>query len=351
MSTINYNLSILIPAWNAEKYIENSVESLLENDYKNFKIYLIIGGIDNTYNLALKLKEKYPEKIYVLEQKVPNKNKALNIGLKEIDGEIIILTDIDCLFHENWLKRINEIFQNEKYNVITGWHLPFKGDNSSLAEYLRIISAYKIVTDPEISINTLTGANTAFRREVFQKKIGKFDETVKIGTDRKLGKAFTQNNENIYFFKDIYVYTEYFSSNYKKFIKRETRWVRMPLYLLKKNYILDKKFVIKKIAINFLIGIFRLVYPLFAILFSILYLNCNYLFLFLSPWVLYYFFYLIKYFIKLKKRSRVISSEINLKFNYKKAYKIIPLLFFINGIVILKSYFGYLNPRTRTKWF
>ena len=93
MGEINYNLSILIPCWNSENYIENSINSLLNNDYKNFKIYLIAGGTDKTSQIAKKLQNANPNKIVLLEQKIPNKNKALNIALNVADGDLIVLTD------------------------------------------------------------------------------------------------------------------------------------------------------------------------------------------------------------------------------------------------------------------
>jgi len=350
MTKINHNLSILIPAWNSEKYLESGINSLLKNDYDHYKIYLIAGGSDNTFEISKILEKANQEKIKVLEQKVPNKNRALNIAIREVDGEIIVLTDIDCIFPKDWLERINEIFQNSENNVITGYHLPFESDKSSLAEYLRIQSGYKIISDPEISVNTLTGANTAFRKEIFEKKIGEFDENIKIGTDRKLGEDFTQKKENIHFIRNMYIYTEYFSNSYRYYVKRETRWLRMMLYHFKKRQVLDKRYGIGKILLTLFVGLFRILYPIMAIFTSLFFFQFNYWLLFLSPWFLYYGFFLIKHFFKLRKMSKAIFAELKLNFKHRKAYKVVPLLFFLNGIVVLKSYFGYLNPRTRTKW-
>lgn len=63
----NYNLSILMPGWNTEPYIENCLNSLLENDYDNYKIIIIAGGTDNSFKIALRYQKKYPRKIIALE--------------------------------------------------------------------------------------------------------------------------------------------------------------------------------------------------------------------------------------------------------------------------------------------
>ena len=51
MSLKKYKLSLLIPGWNARQYIENCVNSLLENDYDNYEIILITGGSDNSFEI------------------------------------------------------------------------------------------------------------------------------------------------------------------------------------------------------------------------------------------------------------------------------------------------------------
>ena len=50
-----YKLTVLIPSWNGEKYIENCIKSILENDYENYQIISIAGGTDQGYNFSLKL--------------------------------------------------------------------------------------------------------------------------------------------------------------------------------------------------------------------------------------------------------------------------------------------------------
>jgi len=192
MSQNGFKLTILIPRWNAEPYIENCLNSLLKNDYDDYKIIVIAGGTKNSFKIALRYQKKYPRKIIALEQKIPHKNKALNLGLKEADGDIIVITDIDCVYQKNWLSRINEIFQDEKYNVITGSFIPYQDRENSLVEFNNIIHGNNDIKFPHAEIiigNKLCGANAMFRREVFMNKIGKFEEVSRTGDDKILGKS------------------------------------------------------------------------------------------------------------------------------------------------------------------
>lgn len=340
---MEYFFSILIPGWNAEQYIENCVNSILENDYMKYKIILIVGGTDRSYDIALELQKNYSDKIIALEQKTPHKNKALNSSLKYINGELIILTDIDCIYQKNWLRKINEIFQNKKYNIITSSYLPYQNRKSSLAEFNNIKHWYNLLKfkSGEIIIgNKLCGGNSAFRKEIFLDKIGKFEEISQTGDDKILGMQFNEQGEKLYFFQDIYVYTECYSNSLKKFIKRRIRWARDLFITLKRKDIF-------KLLISFIISLFKLFYPLLAITIALIFFDVSFILLFLLPWIIFYLMYLINFYFYLKRMSIDINSKLNSNLNYKKAFKIIPLLFFAFGIV---TFISLMYPK-RHKWY
>lgn len=343
MSKMEFNISVLIPGWNAEKYIENCIKSLLENDYKNFKIIIIVGGLDKSFEIALKFQKLYPNKIKALEQKTPHKNKALNLGLVEVEGDIIVITDVDCVYQKNWLSRINEIFQDKKSNVITGSFLPFQDRKNSLAEFNRIRHGTAIINNKHTEVVTgtkLCGANAAFRKEVFLRKIGKFEEISKTGDDKILGMQFNEKGEEIYFFRDIYVFTECYSNNFKKFIRRRIRWAR-DLFINP----LEKKQVFK-LLLSFGVALFKLFYPIVAIIISFIFFNPSYIILLLLPWIIFYCIWLINFYLEIKRVSSKVNNQLRTEFNYKKAFKIGPILFFAFGIITIVS---LIYPK-RHKW-
>ena len=344
MKNKDYKLSLLIPGWNAQKYIKNCVISLLENDYKNFEIILITGGSDNSYNISLKLQEKYPNKIKVLKQEIPHKNTALNIGLKEVEGDIIVLTDIDCVYQRNWLNKINEIFQNKKHNIITGLYLPFPDRKNPLAEYNRIKIGNNLISfenEKVIIGNKLCGANAAFRKEIFLNKIGKFDEKIPTGDDKVLGMTFNKKGEELYYFRDIYVYTECYSNSIKGFIRRRIRWAKDLFITLNKEIIL-------RLLISFGIAIFKLIYPLGILIFWLFFfrLDISLLLFFLIPWFTFFILYLGFFYFQLKKLSIEVNNQLGTNFNFKKAFKIVPILFFAHSIITIMS---LIYPK-RSKW-
>lgn len=344
MSNTSHKFSILIPGWNAEQYIKNCVNSLLENDYSNFEIILITGGSDNSHNLSLELKEKHSDKIKVLKQEIPNKNRALNLALQDLEGDIIILTDIDCIYQKNWLKKINKIFQASKYNVITGLYLPFLNIKTSLAEYNRINIGYNLLRFSNDSIiigNKLCGANAAFRKDIFIKKLGNFNESIPTGDDKILGITFNKKGEDLYYFRDIYVYTECYSNNLKMFIKRRVRWAKDLFITLNKKNVL-------KLCISFGISVFKLFYPVGILIYWLFFMKLELISLILLflPWLTFFILYHFYFYFQLKKQAKKINTQLGTDFKFKKAFKIVPILFFAYAIITVMS---LIYPK-RSKW-
>ena len=341
----DYKISILIPSWNGEPYIEKCINSLLTNDYRFYQIISIAGGTDNGFEKSLKIQEKHPNFVVTLPREKGKKNEALNLGLEKADGDIIVITDVDCIYPKHWLRKINEIFQKKKVNVITGFNLPYQYLVNSLGEFNRIRIGYKLVSfnDGDVIIgNKLWGGNSAFRKDVFFNKIGKFEVDSITGDDKILGMEFNKRGEDIYFFRDIFVYTEHYSQNLKKFIDHRIRWAR--------DLFIEIKFKdIPKLILLLGLGLFKLLFPIIAIIFWLIFFNNSVIILLvlLSPWIVFFIFYNIGFFFELKKKAKKVNAELGTDFSYWKAFRIVPLMFYVFGLINIRS---YIRPRFR-KWY
>lgn len=94
-------VSILIPAYNVENYIRQSIASVTTQTYPNIEIVIIVNNsTDSTYNICLELKEK-DNRINVIDiGHCPSGIVgALNYGLKICSGDFIARTDADDIMH------------------------------------------------------------------------------------------------------------------------------------------------------------------------------------------------------------------------------------------------------------
>jgi len=94
--------SVIIPARNEEKYIENTLQSLKNQTFKNFEIIVVANKcVDRTIEIA----QKYAHKVLIL----PNgggATRARNIGAKIAGGDILIFLDADTKMSSRVIERI-----------------------------------------------------------------------------------------------------------------------------------------------------------------------------------------------------------------------------------------------------
>ena len=90
-------ISVILPAYNGEKTIKQSIESILMQDYKNFELIIINDG--STDKTASILKEISDNRIKIITQKNSGLPEALNSGIRLASGKYIARQDQDDFSH------------------------------------------------------------------------------------------------------------------------------------------------------------------------------------------------------------------------------------------------------------
>lgn len=102
-------VSIIVPVYNEEKYLESCISSLMEQSYNPVEIIIIDDGSSDK---SMELAKKFPVKI--LKQMHKGPGAARNKGVKFSKGDIIVLADADMKFDKNYIKfLIKPILRNQ----------------------------------------------------------------------------------------------------------------------------------------------------------------------------------------------------------------------------------------------
>ena len=109
------NLSILIPCFNESIHISNCLDSLIANDFNhdNCEILVIDGGSDDG---TLKLLNDYLNRysfIKVINNTNRTKSAALNIGINESLGDIIMRIDVHAVYNKNYISTLVDSLYSE----------------------------------------------------------------------------------------------------------------------------------------------------------------------------------------------------------------------------------------------
>jgi glycosyltransferase involved in cell wall biosynthesis len=107
-------VSIIIPSFNSQKYIEKCLRSLLHQETKiPYEIIVVESGGDSTAEIV----KKYPVKLIQPKgQTLPGEGR--NIGVTSATGEILAFIDSDCIAHKYWLD--TAIKNLDKYSIVGG---------------------------------------------------------------------------------------------------------------------------------------------------------------------------------------------------------------------------------------
>lgn len=110
--------SIIIPVYNVERYIEQCIDSVLNQTYKNIEIILVNdGSTDNSGKIC----DTYSNNIdvKVIHQNNRGLSDARNTGIKNAHGEYIVFLDSDDYWNDiKFLENINNILSNKEFDLI-----------------------------------------------------------------------------------------------------------------------------------------------------------------------------------------------------------------------------------------
>jgi cellulose synthase/poly-beta-1,6-N-acetylglucosamine synthase-like glycosyltransferase len=187
------DVSIIIPAYNAQDTIKTCLDSMMKLDYPQEKIEIIMvdnNSTDSTWEIA----RGYP--IAVLRQmNVQSSYASRNLGIESAKGDILAFTDTDCSVSPQWLQNLLSSSDNPHIGCFAGRIEAY--EPRTLAEQFAAVDEENHDQEHSLKKGYLPAANTAnvaYRREVFQ-KIGLFRSDLRSGGDAELTWRFVQNGE------------------------------------------------------------------------------------------------------------------------------------------------------------
>lgn len=229
-------VSVLVPAWNEEDGVITTAIALLKSTYKNLEILVINNNsTDNTeanlrrllrrYENTLKVGEPRIDLRYILERR-QGKGHALNTGVAEARGDIIVSIDADCYVPPQTIENFVKCFEDPKVMAAVGnVKIGNKETILGVIQYLEFLFSFYFKKGDSLmgAIYIIGGAAGAFRKEVFEELGGYHTEN--ITEDIELSVRIQNAGMKIAYAEDAVVYTEG-ATDLGGLIKQRLRWKR-----------------------------------------------------------------------------------------------------------------------------
>jgi cellulose synthase/poly-beta-1,6-N-acetylglucosamine synthase-like glycosyltransferase/peptidoglycan/xylan/chitin deacetylase (PgdA/CDA1 family)/spore germination protein YaaH len=225
---LNYSpsVSVIVPAFNEEKVICRTIDSLLRSDYSNFDIIIVDdGSSDNTYKDVVEKSGDEP-RIRVFTKSNSGKAQTTNYGILQTQAEIIVSLDADTILRPNAIANLVRHFADPQIGAIAG--------NVKVGNRINILTywqALEYITSQNLErrafgllncISVVPGAIGAWRRELIVKAGGYTTDT--LAEDADLTLSILRMGYKIDYEENAIALTEA-PDSVKGFLKQRFRWM------------------------------------------------------------------------------------------------------------------------------
>jgi len=230
-------ISIIIPARNEEKNIQDCLDSILRQSYPEqlMEVFVVDDySTDKTAQLVLKYTDARIKlislKTFMKDEKIfAYKKKSIEIAIGLSSGELILTTDADCKASSDWLITLERFYKKNNPAIIA---MPVKIKSST--NFLSAFESLDFITMQGITgaavskkqLNLCNGANLAYTKKAFEAVSGfKGIDEIASGDDMLLMEKISSQPGGISYLKSKAVIIETNpTSSWKQFIQQRQRW-------------------------------------------------------------------------------------------------------------------------------
>jgi len=196
------HVSVIMPSYNEEKFIEKSIKSLID-DYliKNCEL-LVVDGMsnDDTQGIVQSfIKKGFRVKLFENEKRT--QAYGLNLGISKAKGAIIIRADAHCIYPPGYIKKCVELLEKTEASNVGG--IMFPQGNTTLQKSIAISMQNPVgVGNAKFHLGNYSGfVDTVylgtFRKKLFD-EIGLFDPKCYANEDAELNLRILKAGKKIY---------------------------------------------------------------------------------------------------------------------------------------------------------
>lgn len=153
MEKINYlKYSVIVPVYNLEKYIEECVNSILQQTYPNIELIVVDDGSKDKSVELCRMIAKKDNRMKVFQGEHGGVSSARNMGLQQVTGDYVFFVDGDDFIEKDYIEKADEILSKLQVDILITNHYYYYDNNTGKRIDKEMYPLVKAVKEKEISI-------------------------------------------------------------------------------------------------------------------------------------------------------------------------------------------------------
>lgn len=232
-------ISIIIPVYNIETYIETCIRSIISQSYRDLEIIIINdGSTDNSLNIIQQY-AKIDSRIKIISKKNEGLSAARNAGIENSIGEYIMFVDGDDELEDNAIEKLFKSLKHYSSDISVGSISVIYESHSDLKNSDEIYYSIKYKGKYKIDDQTINNIHCSacaklFRRDIINKQNLRFP-TGLLYEDAYWHWAYLSSCNTISFISDpVYKYYRHIKSIMSSTFEYEAGYSIQHLYIVEK---------------------------------------------------------------------------------------------------------------------
>ena len=191
------DLSIIVPAYNAEETLHHCLKAIKNSSYKDFELIVVDdASTDGTFSIAI----QYADKV-IRQQHNQGQSQTRNDGIEHAKGDILLFIDADIVIeNDTVLKVVDFLSKHPDVHALTGLLSLEHPNTDFFSQYKNLYMNFIFKKLPE-RVNFIYGSIHAIRR----KDLVPYGTDIRKADDTALGQKLVHHRKKIAFLKDLEV--------------------------------------------------------------------------------------------------------------------------------------------------
>lgn len=228
---MNLPVSIVIPMYNAEKYIESVLDAILSQNY-DAPIEVIVVN-DGSTDRSLEIVKRFLDSgVKIIDQENQGAVKATNNGFQEAKHDFLCSIDSDVVLHQGWFSKVMPEFDDNSVAAVQGYYKTAP-NISFLARMMGYdVEARYDAIESKVVTQVCTG-DTVYRKSAIE-EVGLFDPGFTYGYDNDMSYRLQNSGYKLIFKKDA-LCDHYWKADFMGYVRQQYRSAFGRMQLIKKH--------------------------------------------------------------------------------------------------------------------